>query len=601
MTTPRRRVRWPSAPRGVAGGADSVLTEGGGGLRLRLWLSMAVALGILNFALTFHNVWPTLWITTRHELSVELAALLLGLALYSAVVRVPSPRVMSALAVVLVLFSIGRYAEVTAPALYGRPVNLYWDGPHVLNVATMLKVAAAPLTVVLGAMGLIALLVAAFVLIRWSLVQVRAGLDFKPVRRALTMLSAVLVALYLAGYMQTPLHTLRWFSLPVTATYWKQAAFTLEAYRQAQNPDVALCAQSPGDYDLSRFGGADVFVMFMESYGATAYDRADIAAVVAPARAGLADAAAVTGRGVMSAFVQSPTFGGASWLAHATLLTGRPIRDNGTYNLLLTQDCDVLTKGYARNGYRVVSLMPGLKREWPEGSFYGFDEIYGEPALQYRGPEFGWWRIPDQYALAKLDEQELRNEPRSPLLLFFPTISSHMPFRPTPPYQPDWPRVLSAEPYDANQVAASLAVTPNWTDLGADYAATIAYTFNYLSGYLRDRADLDLVLVVLGDHQPPSSVSGEGVRWDVPVHVIATRQDLLDSLASAGFVAGVEPAPVAIGPMHELTSLLLGAPVTELETGFSVAGQSGIDVAGAGGPAVDQFRDAARIEPLGQL
>ncbi|MDH3508064.1 MAG: hypothetical protein OEQ25_13100, partial [Gammaproteobacteria bacterium] len=56
----------------------------------RSWLALAAALFILNFALTFHNIWPTLWITTRHELSIEIALLLVALAAYSALVRPPS-------------------------------------------------------------------------------------------------------------------------------------------------------------------------------------------------------------------------------------------------------------------------------------------------------------------------------------------------------------------------------------------------------------------------------------------------------------------------------------------------------------------------------
>ena len=86
-----------------------------------------------------------------------------------------------------------------------------------------------------------------------------------------------------------------------------------------------------------------------------------------------------------------------------------------------------------------------------------------------------------------------------------------------------------------------------------------SYTFDYLSGYLRHRADLDLLLVVLGDHQPPASVSGERTRWDVPVHIIASRREALAPLLDAGFVLGLEPHSEAIGPMHELTTLLLRA------------------------------------------
>jgi hypothetical protein len=573
---------------------------------VRFWLSLGAALVVLNAALTFHNVWPTWWITTRHELSIDFVALLLLLALYSERVRIPSHRVMTGLALVWLVLLIGRYAEVTAPALYGRPVNLYWDAQHVLNVAAMLSEASAPLRVALGALALVALLALAFGLFRWSLSQVRTGLEFKPARRALLALSAALVAFYAVGLTSMPIRTKEWFSVPVTRTYWQQAEFALGAYRQAQRTDEALCAQAPPGHDLTRLAGADVVVMFIESYGATTYDRPDVAAVVAPGRKALAEAVASSGRQVVSAFVESPTFGGSSWLAHMSLLTGRPIRDQGMYSLVLTQDCEVLTKAFASSGYRVVSLMPGLKLEWPEGAFYGFHKIYGERALAYGGPDFGWWRIPDQYALAKVDELEFRKEPRAPLLLFFPTINSHVPFRPTPPYQPDWARVLTAQPYDAQSVAESLAVEPNWMNLGADYAATLAYVFDYLSGYLREQTDREIVLIVLGDHQPPASVSGEGARWDVPVHVIASRTELLDALIAAGFVPGVEPATESIGPMHALPRLLLGGADARSArsargTASPVGDPLGIDVARIGvlGQAGNEPPDSLHIEPLG--
>jgi len=45
--------------------------------------------------------------------------------------------------------------------------------------------------------------------------------------------------------------------------------------------------------------------------------------------------------------------------------------------------------------------MPGLWQNWPEGSFYKFDEIYGGARLDYRGPTFGWWDMTDQFVLAR--------------------------------------------------------------------------------------------------------------------------------------------------------------------------------------------------------
>src|SRR5690606_15599707 len=118
-------------------------------------------------------------------------------------------------------------------------------------------------------------------------------------------------------------------------------------------------------------------------------------------------------------------------------------------------------KRFARAGFRTVAVMPGLRADWPEGAFLGFDALYDAAALEYGGPEFGWWRIPDQYALAKLDVAERHAAPRAPLFAFFATLSTHVPFRPTPPYEADWERLLAAEPFDAAAVARSFAERPD--------------------------------------------------------------------------------------------------------------------------------------------
>src|SRR5688572_14431929 len=107
-------------------------------VRVRHWLLFAVALVALNVAVTFHNVWPTLWVVPHAELSAEIAVLLLALVGWTSFVR-PLGRFAWWLVVLLVLaLVLGRYAEVTAPALYGRPVNMYWDAQHLPKVAAML-------------------------------------------------------------------------------------------------------------------------------------------------------------------------------------------------------------------------------------------------------------------------------------------------------------------------------------------------------------------------------------------------------------------------------------------------------------------------------
>lgn len=524
------------------------------------WLALAAALYCLNFVATFHNVWPTPWITTWNELSVDVAVLLLLMTLYRGFVGPLSPRTIKLLAVLLLLIGIGRYAEVTAPALYGRRINLYWDAAYLPDVAAMLTKVARPWLLAAGAFGALALLGTVYALMHWSLGRVCDALERPRGRRVLALLSGGLVAAYGSGYLPLPFNTLHYFSLPVSRTYLHQAEFIAEAYEQARDPTALPPGKSFAAYDLKRVAGADVFLIFVESYGAVVYDAPSLNARVAPERKIFADAIAATGREVVSAFVTSPTFGGGSVLAHSTLMTGTKIADMGTYKLLLTQKRDTLSRRFGEAGYRAVALMPGLKRVWPEGAFYDFAKVYGMRTLNYKGPPFGWWRIPDEYALADLDARErVGTEGRQPLFVFYPTISTHIPFHPTPPYQPNWARVLSRKPYDRAGLASSLAEKPDWSDLRPAYGDSVAYTYRYLAGYLRRHAGRDIVFVLLGDHQPASSVSGEGARWDVPVHVIASRTGVLDSLRRDGFVPGLTPAGKAIAPMQGLTGMLLRA------------------------------------------
>ena len=311
--------------------------------------------------------------------------------------------------------------------------------------------------------------------------------------------------------------------------------------------------------DLSRVQGADVFIVFVESYGAISYERPEMARPLAAALAQFDAAIRDTRREVVSAFVESPTFGGSSWLAHISLLSGIEVRDPDTNAKLMTAHRDTLVRAFGRRGFRTIALMPGLRQRWPEGAFYGFDEIYGAERLEYRGPEFGWFAIPDQFSLDRLDALEVGRPSRPPLFVFFPTISTHFPFSPTPPYQPDWRRMSTAHPYDGPEIVRAYARQPDWTDFGPGYVDAMSYDLASIGGYLRKQADRDFVMVVLGDHQPPAAVSGEGAPWDVPVHVIASRAAVLDRLRAGGFGAGLTPTRPAIGHMHALAPTLLQA------------------------------------------
>ena len=78
-----------------------------------------------------------------------------------------------------------------------------------------------------------------------------------------------------------------------------------------------------------------------------------------------------------------------------------------------------------------------------------------------------------------------------------------------------------------------------------------------MGGYLRLRAERDLVMILVGDHQPPALVSGESASWNVPVHIISSREVLLDRFRAHGFGNGLSPGKVAVARMDSLLPILL--------------------------------------------
>jgi Sulfatase len=519
-------------------------------------LAVVFALVLLDVSLSFHNVWPTPAVSWAGEVSVELAVCLAVMAIVSRWWG-PLTRVsLRWLAACWVLLVIGRYADVTAPALYGREVNLYRDLRYVPAVTAMLSRVASLWQVLLALMVAILVPLLLYALFRWCLGRVSEVMGRSRERRWVGWLAAAAVALFVAQRVSA-LPAVPRFSAPVTQSYWRQAR--LLATGLTGRSTRALGPSPSFDSDLSRVRGADVVLMFLESYGAVSYDRPEIAGPLAASRDRLEADIRATGRDVVSAYVESPTFGGNSWLAHISLLSGIEVRDEDTNVALMAQKRDTLVSMFARHGYRTVAVMPGLQQIWPEGQFYGFGEIYGETRLDYRGPPFGWWNVPDQFTMARMDALELARQPRAPVFVFFPTIATHTPFSPTPPYQPDWNRVLTDEPFEQADIDRAWLESPDWFDLGPSYVNAFSYTYASIGGYLRMRADRDLVMILIGDHQPPAAVSGEQAGWEVPVHIVASRKDVIATLLAHGFRAGLTPIRPALSRMHALVPILLDA------------------------------------------
>ena len=494
------------------------------------------AVAALDVALTFENAWPTPWPRPAAALSVEVVALIGLMAVAAGAGWLGRTTRLVAGAAVAVLILV-RYGTVTSGGLFGRPIDLYWDLRHVPGVAASLIDRWAAWQWAAAVLGLAALLASVGAAAHLAVGAVAGALLRPAARRTVVALSVA----GLAAFALAPVP----FATPVTPAVVRQAALVLAGVSGARDTAVDGLAHTSGPTP----GGADVFVIFVESYGATVLDDPGRRAAMAPAFAALATELAAADWQAASATVTSPTFASASWLAHATLLSGRRVATQGAYSAWLAGAPPTLARRFRAAGYRAVALMPGLKQPWQAGAGMGFDAIHDAAALAYPGPDYGWWAIPDQYALAWLSARELDAPGRAPLFVLYPTIMSHAPFAPVPRYAPDW---TLADPFSPPGPAAPRRFAD-------DYVRAIDYQLRLLGGFLARQAPHDALVIALGDHQPPAVVSGPGVRWDVPVHVFARSAAVLDGFVAAGFVPGLTPTPKPVGGMAALTPLLLAA------------------------------------------
>jgi phosphatidylglycerophosphate synthase len=360
--------------------------------------------------------------------------------------------------------------------------------------------------------------------------------------RAVAALGVVWVALRLAG---APAASSSAVALAVDEV---QAVRTGLADRAALARELAHdpFRATPARRLLTRLRGKDVLLVFIESYGRVAVQDSSfssgIDAVLGRATAQLR----AGGFASRSAFLTSPTFGGLSWLAHATLQAGIRVDGQRRYDQLVENERLTLTRAFKRAGWRAVGVMPANRRAWPEGAtFYGYDQIYDRRNLGYRGPGFGLPPMPDQYTLTALQRRELAGRDRPPLFAEVDLISSHAP----------WTRIPRLIPWEAvgdGSIFHRIPVEEGTLsgDARAAYADSIEYALRAVCSFVEHYGDDDLVLVVLGDHQPATVVTGQGASHDVPISIIARDPAVMDRIAGWRWEDGMSPSPQApVWPM----------------------------------------------------
>jgi len=163
--------------------------------------------------------------------------------------------------------------------------------------------------------------------------------------------------------------------------------------------------------------------------------------------------------------------------------------------------------------------------------------------------------------MKQFQKLEYGKTPRGPLLAEVTLTSSHTPWAPLPKTL-DWDQIGDGSVYgpiiDAAEGAGSV-----WRDnhkVREAYATSIAYSVDSLISYVQKYGDDNLVMILLGDHQPASVVVGQNASHDVPISIIAKDPKVLDRINSWGWTSGLTPAPAApVWPMNEFRDKFLTA------------------------------------------
>lgn len=479
------------------------------------------------------------WFDNMSYLYFPVELFLFGLAL---LVPGQPGRVLRALASVLLAVGvILRVSDIAAYQVFSRAFNPVFDAYLLVDGMGFLRSSFGTVGAV-GVAVLAVVLVLLIVLLSFLVLHRAQRVLLLAPRRSLVLLCSGLLlwsTLALAEWPRASRYFVDQLAKHVANT--RASVVDLREFRTVVDQDAY--AQVPGDSLFGKLQGKDVLVVFIESYGRILMDGPDYAA---PFRAALSHATqtlTAAGFASRSAFLSSPTVGGISWLAHATALSGLWIDSQVRYDSLMMSERPSLVRLFQRAGWRTVGVMPAITLAWPEGDYFGYEQLYAAPELDYRGLPFNYVTMPDQFTLSRFQEWERAREDRRPVMAEIALLSSHAPWTPVPTLI-DWSTVGDGSIFNA-QASSGDAADVVWQDRARvmrHFRESAEYVVQTLMSYVAEFGDDDLVLLILGDHQPMPFVTDNTDSRDVLVHLVARDPAVLDAMAGWDWTPGMLPA-----------------------------------------------------------
>jgi hypothetical protein len=140
-------------------------------------------------------------------------------------------------------------------------------------------------------------------------------------------------------------------------------------------------------------------------------------------------------------------------------------------------------------------------------------------------------------------------------------VSSHEPWAPLPTMVP-WNEVGDGSIFDPMpaQSETSLTVWRNAGSVRQFYGESVQYSLQALTSWVTELNDPNLVLILLGDHQPATLISGAGANHEVPISIVARDPSVFSRIASWGWQDGLLPGSSApLEPMDAFRDQFLGS------------------------------------------
>ena len=466
------------------------------------------------------------------------------------------------------LLTLLKLVDLGFTAALRRPFDPVTDWTYLRSARDLFSDSAGPGWAAAAVVGAALLVVALLVVVPLSVGHLARLIDRRLDRRhggwtrALAALATVWVAAAVANVQVAPgVFLASTSSVDLVADHVAQARASVRdraTFARAVGTDPF--ATVPGNDLLTGLRGKDVLVVFVESYGEVAINgQAEFTGVSSTLDRATSQLAAA-GYSSSSAWLDSPTFGGTSWLAHSTLQSGVWVDSQRRYDQLVATDRLTLSSAFRRAGWHTVSDVPSNRQDWPEArSFYHYDQVYDARNVGYAGPRFGYARMPDQYTLKAFADRELTGGVRPPVMAEIDLVSSHGPWAPLP-RMVDWASLGDGSVYGPIRAQAQTKAVV-WRDpasVRAAYGQSISYSIDSLVSFVQAAHDDNLVLVLLGDHQPSTIVSGPQPSHRVPITLVAHDPAVTQRIVGWDWQEGMRPGPDApVWPMSDFRDRVL--------------------------------------------